>query len=151
MIKAGGISEFGVWERLCFVEFYKTCSDARGRFLAMSKIDEYRANATECNRMARTARDEKDRQTWQGMADFLVMDGRTAHRRQDGRARLGLQHLICGFLRQFAVGDPRHVAFDNRDVGPGFGHVEKEVSVVLGRGVGCPLRAFLGVEPILSG
>ena len=68
MIKAWGISEFGVWERLCFVEFYDTCSDARGRFLAMSKIDEYRANAAECHRMARTARDAKDRQTWQGMA-----------------------------------------------------------------------------------
>jgi hypothetical protein len=35
----------------------------------MTKIDEYRANAAECHRMARTARDEKDRQTWQGMAD----------------------------------------------------------------------------------
>jgi hypothetical protein len=35
----------------------------------MSKIDEYRANAAECHRMARTARDEKDRKTWQGMAE----------------------------------------------------------------------------------
>ncbi len=74
---------------------------------------------------------------------LLVTDGRTAHRGQDGRARLGLQHLICGFLRQFAVGDPRHVAFDDHDVGPRFG--EESVRLV---GAG-PARSEF--KPTLSG
>jgi peptidyl-tRNA hydrolase len=34
----------------------------------MSKVEEYRANAAECDRMARTARDEAERRTWQDMA-----------------------------------------------------------------------------------
>ena len=34
----------------------------------MSKVEEYRANAAECDRMARTARDEAERRTWKDMA-----------------------------------------------------------------------------------
>jgi hypothetical protein len=35
----------------------------------MSKVEEYRANAAECERMARTARDEAERRTWKDMAE----------------------------------------------------------------------------------
>ena len=35
----------------------------------MSKVEEYRANAAECDRMARVTRDEADRRTWQQMAE----------------------------------------------------------------------------------
>jgi hypothetical protein len=34
----------------------------------MSKNDEYRANAVECERMAKVARNETDKQSWLGMA-----------------------------------------------------------------------------------
>jgi hypothetical protein len=34
----------------------------------MSKIEEYRANAAECDRMAQTVRDEAERRTWREMA-----------------------------------------------------------------------------------
>lgn len=34
----------------------------------MTKIEEYRANAAECDRMARTTRNESERRTWQEMA-----------------------------------------------------------------------------------
>lgn len=34
----------------------------------MSKVEEYRANAAECDRMARSARDEAERRTWKDMA-----------------------------------------------------------------------------------
>jgi len=35
----------------------------------MSKIEEYRANAAECDRMAHVTRDEAERRTWQQMAE----------------------------------------------------------------------------------
>jgi hypothetical protein len=35
----------------------------------MSKNDEYRANAAECQRIARYTRDESDKRTWLEMAD----------------------------------------------------------------------------------
>jgi hypothetical protein len=35
----------------------------------MSKNDEYRANAAECERMARTAPNESERRTWRQMAE----------------------------------------------------------------------------------
>jgi hypothetical protein len=34
----------------------------------MSKVEEYRENAAECDRMARTARDEAERRTWKDIA-----------------------------------------------------------------------------------
>ena len=34
----------------------------------MTKTEEYRANAAECERMARTTRNESERRTWQEMA-----------------------------------------------------------------------------------
>jgi hypothetical protein len=34
----------------------------------MTKTEEYRANAAECDRMARTTRNESERRTWQKMA-----------------------------------------------------------------------------------
>ncbi|TMJ04469.1 MAG: hypothetical protein E6G97_05790 [Alphaproteobacteria bacterium] len=40
----------------------------------MSKSDEYRANATECEKMARAARNPNDKATWLKMAaDWLRM------------------------------------------------------------------------------
>jgi hypothetical protein len=36
---------------------------------AMRKDEEYRANAAECHRMARVARESRDRQTWLEMAE----------------------------------------------------------------------------------
>jgi hypothetical protein len=40
----------------------------------MSKSDEYRANAAECQRMARRSRNPVDKATWLGMAeDWLRM------------------------------------------------------------------------------
>jgi hypothetical protein len=42
----------------------------------MSKNDEYRANAVECERMAKVARNETDKQSWLGMArHWLAMIG----------------------------------------------------------------------------
>jgi len=35
----------------------------------MSKNDEYRANAAECERMARFTRNESEKRTWQDMAE----------------------------------------------------------------------------------
>jgi hypothetical protein len=35
----------------------------------MSKNDEYRANAAECERMARVTRNESEKRTWQEMAE----------------------------------------------------------------------------------
>jgi hypothetical protein len=35
----------------------------------MSKIDEYQANAAECQRMANASRNETDKRRWQEMAD----------------------------------------------------------------------------------
>jgi hypothetical protein len=79
MMKLGDFR--GVWNVFASSSFMRRVVDAWGRFLAMSKIDEYRANAAECHRMARTARDEKDRQTWQGMADsWSRMADRTEER-----------------------------------------------------------------------
>jgi hypothetical protein len=40
----------------------------------MSKFDEYRANAAECQKMARLSRDPADKAAWLGMAeDWLRM------------------------------------------------------------------------------
>ena len=45
----------------------------------MSKNDEYRANAVECERMAKVARNEADKQSWLGMArHWLAMIKDTA-------------------------------------------------------------------------
>ena len=38
----------------------------------MSKADEYRANAAECQRMAKVARNERDRRTWLEMAQHWL-------------------------------------------------------------------------------
>jgi uncharacterized alpha-E superfamily protein len=60
-----------VWERFQVFQnlvLGRVVDSAWGRG-SMSKIEEYRANAVECDRMARTARDEVDRRTWQEMAE----------------------------------------------------------------------------------
>jgi hypothetical protein len=45
----------------------------------MGKNDEYRANAAECERMAKVARNEIDKQSWLGMAKhWLAMIKDTA-------------------------------------------------------------------------
>jgi hypothetical protein len=45
----------------------------------MGKNDEYRANAAECERMAKVARSETDKQSWLGMArHWLAMIKDTA-------------------------------------------------------------------------
>jgi hypothetical protein len=36
----------------------------------MGKVDEYQANAAECQRMANASRNETDKHKWQEMADY---------------------------------------------------------------------------------
>ena len=38
----------------------------------MTKNDEYRANAAECERMAKVTRNEADKQSWLGMANHWL-------------------------------------------------------------------------------
>ncbi len=82
----------------------------------MSKNDEYRANAAECERMARVTRNEFEKRTWHEMAEsWLAADsalrdaGIWVIRSDQPRARRGRRREVRALKRGSLGSKPAHL------------------------------------------